>query len=93
MYEAIRRVLNALVTDLIEETHARVSRLGATTLAEIRRAPERLAGLSEPMEAARAGLQGVPLREPLQLAGPEQEHARAEEVIVELFARLMADPV
>ena len=54
MYEAIRRVLNALVTDLIGETHARVSALGATTLAEIRRAPERLAGLSEPMEARAA---------------------------------------
>ncbi len=92
MYEAIRRVLNALVTDLIEETHARVSRLGATTLAEIRRAPERLAGLSEPMEAARAGLKEFLYANLYNSPGQEQEHARAEEVIVELFARLMADP-
>jgi len=32
VYEALRRVLNALVTDLIEEVRARVTALGATTL-------------------------------------------------------------
>src|SRR5208282_2394334 len=36
VYEALRRVLNVLVTDLIEEVRARVTALGATTLDEIR---------------------------------------------------------
>src|SRR5580692_5238374 len=35
VYESLRRVLNLLVTDLIEEVRARVIALGATTLEEI----------------------------------------------------------
>jgi dGTPase len=92
VYEAIRRVLNALVTDLIGETRARVIALGATTLAEIRRAPQRLAALSQPMEDARLGLKGFLYASLYNSPGQEQEHARAEEVIVELFGILMADP-
>jgi dGTPase len=56
VYEALRRVLNVLVTDLIEEVRSRVTALGATTLDEIRHAPERLATLSPRMEAARMGM-------------------------------------
>jgi dGTPase len=92
VYEALRRVLNAFVTDLIEEMRARVVALGATTLDEIRRAPHRLAALSPEMEAARvttkdflyAGLYNSP--------GQEQVHAQAEKVVVELFDFLMAEP-
>ncbi|HEY1805080.1 MAG TPA: dNTP triphosphohydrolase, partial [Terracidiphilus sp.] len=52
-YEALRQLLNAWVTDLIEEVHRRVNALGATTLDEIRRAPQRLAALSTRMEKDR----------------------------------------
>ena len=52
--ETLKRVLNALVTDLIEEMRGEVAALGATTLEEVRRAPHRLAALSSQMEAARA---------------------------------------
>ncbi|MEI9967198.1 MAG: HD domain-containing protein [Terracidiphilus sp.] len=52
-YEALRRVLNAWVTDLIEEVLSRVGALGATTLDEIRSAPQRLVALSAPMEFER----------------------------------------
>ncbi len=44
------------------------------------------------MEAARAGLKEFLYANLYNSPGQEQEHARAEEVIVELFARLMADP-
>ncbi|MGH9560347.1 MAG: deoxyguanosinetriphosphate triphosphohydrolase family protein, partial [Terracidiphilus sp.] len=40
VYEALRRMLNAFVTDLIGEARLRVADLGAITLAEIRRALE-----------------------------------------------------
>ena len=50
-----RRMLNVLVTDLIERSaRAGWLRSGATTLDEIRRAPARLAALSPAMEADRA---------------------------------------
>jgi dGTPase len=44
--EALKRVLNSLVTDLIETTRDRVTRSGAATTDDIRRAPHRLAGFS-----------------------------------------------
>ncbi|MFP5206351.1 MAG: dGTP triphosphohydrolase, partial [Acidobacteriota bacterium] len=39
VYDALRRLLDFFVTDLIHETRARVLALGAQTLGEIRRAP------------------------------------------------------
>jgi dGTPase len=92
VYEALRRVLNVLVTDLIEEVRARVTALGATTLDEIRRAPRRLAALSPPMEAARAGMKDFLYANLYNSPGQEHVHAQAEKVIVELFDFLMADP-
>jgi dGTPase len=92
VYEALRRVLNALVTDLIEEVRARVTALGATALEEIRRAPRRLAALSPPIEAARRGMKDFLYANLYNSSGQEHEHAQAEKVVVELFAFLMAEP-
>ena len=91
-YEALRRMLNALVTDLIGEVRARVHALGATTLDEIRRAPRRLAALSPEMEAARAATKELLYASLYNSPGQEQVHAQAEKVVVELFAFLMAEP-
>jgi dGTPase len=92
VYEALRRVLNAWVTDLIEEVYARVTALGATTLTEIRRAPQRLAALSPKMETARIAVKEFLYASLYNSPGQEQEHARAEEVVLELFQHLMDDP-
>ena len=92
VYEALRRVLNELVTDLIEEVRARVTALGATTLDEIRRAPERLATLSPRMEAARVAMKDFLYASLYNSPGQEHVHAQAEKVIVELFDFLMAEP-
>jgi dGTPase len=45
--EALKRVLNFLVTDLINSTQARVRETGLRTTEDVRRAPTRLAGFSE----------------------------------------------
>jgi dGTPase len=92
VYEALRRVLNVLVTDLIKEVRARVTALGATTLDEIRRAPERLATLSPRMEAARIVMKDFLYASLYNSPGQEHVHAQGEKVIVELFDFLMAEP-
>jgi dGTPase len=92
VYEALRRMLNVFVTDLIGEVRGGVARLGATTLAEIRRAPQRLAALSPEMEAARAETKDFLYASLYNSPGQEQVHAQAEKVVVELFAFLMAQP-
>lgn len=91
-YEVLRRILNAFVTDLIEEVQAGVSSLGAETLEEIRHAPKRLVALSRRMEAERAVVKNFLYANLYNSPGMEQVHERAEEVVVELFAHLMNEP-
>ncbi len=92
IYEALRQLLNAWVTDLIDQVRVGVSALGATTLDEIRRAPRRLAALSGPMEAERVRVKGFLYANLYNTPAQEQEHAHAEEVVLELFGFLMSDP-
>jgi dGTPase len=92
VYETLNRMLNALVTDLIEEVRTRVIALGATTLDEVRRAPARIAALSPAMEADRATAKSYLYTNFYNSPGMEEEHERAARVVQELFSVLMADP-
>ena len=85
-------MLNALVTDLIEEVRSRVAALGATTLDDIRHAPGRIAALSPAMEAERAAAKSYLYANFYNSPGMEEEHERAARVVQELFSVLMADP-
>jgi dGTPase len=96
-YDALRRMLNALASDLIEEVRRRVTALGATMsgkvgLEEIRRAPERLVGLSTEMETARAETKKFLYDNFYNCAGMEEVHRHAEQVVTDLFQKLMAEP-
>ncbi len=91
-YETLKRVLNALVTDLMEEVRRQVAALGATTLDEVRRAPRRLAALSPEMEAARAAAKQFLYANLYNSAGMEEGHTHATEIVQGLFAALIADP-
>jgi dGTPase len=97
VYEALRQMLNALVSDLMAEVRRRVTALGATThneigLEEIRRAPARLVGFSAEMEAARAETKRFLYANFYNSADMEEVHRHAEQVVTELFAKLMAEP-
>ncbi|MGA3263631.1 MAG: dGTP triphosphohydrolase [Terracidiphilus sp.] len=90
--EAIKRVLNALVTDLLNEVCARVADVAATTLADIRRAPQRLAALSPQMEAARAAAKEFLYANLYNSPIMEEAHEHATKVVQGLFAAIIADP-
>jgi dGTPase len=90
-YETLNRMLNALVTDLMEEVRNRVAAVGATTLDDIRRAPGRIAALSHAMEADRAAAKSYLYTHFYNSPGMEEEHERAAHVVQELFDTLMAD--
>jgi dGTPase len=90
--EALKRVLNALVTDLLNEVRARVAAIGATNLADIRQAPQRLAALSPEMEAARAAAKEFLYDNLYNAADMEEVHSHAVEVVQGLCAALVADP-
>jgi dGTPase len=92
VYEALRRLLNAFVTDLLGEIRRRVAELGATTLVDIRRAPGRIASLSAEMEQARSVAKQFLYENFYNSPSQDEMHTHAAEVVAGLFARLMAEP-
>ena len=90
--EALKRILNLLVTDLINEVRAGVAKLGAATLEDIRRRPHRLATLSPAVEAERAQAKQFLYDNLYNSPGMEDGHRHAERVVQGLFDALIADP-
>ena len=90
--EALRRMLNALVNDLVEELSGNVAELRATTLNEIRNAPTRLAALSPIIEAERAAAKQFLYANFYNSPSLEVVHEHATQVVTEIFAALLADP-
>jgi dGTPase len=90
--EALKRILNRFVDDLITNTRARLNQAGIQTLDDIRHHPERLAAFSPAVEAERKQSKDF-LYENLYfstaLAGEKDD---AERVVGELFALWMEHP-
>jgi dGTPase len=90
--EALKRLLNALVTDLIREVQRRVAAAEIMTLADVRESPERIAGLSAGMETDRAAAKAFLYANMYNAPAMEEEHRHAFEVVEGLFAALIDDP-
>jgi dGTPase len=90
--EALKQMLNALVTDLMQTVAGQVTSQGITTLEEIRRAPHRLAQLSVDMEAQRKQAKAYLYENLYQSPALDAEHQHAEEVIQTLFHAWTQDP-
>ena len=90
--EALKRMLNALVTDLMQEVCARVAALGVRTLNDVRRAPQRFAALGPAMEADRAAAKHFLYANFYNSPAMQESHHHAAEIVEELFAALMANP-
>ncbi len=90
--EALKQVFNRLVTDLIENTAARVRQAGTRTLDELRHHPERLAVFSPEVETERAQCKQF-LYDHLYFSPallPEKQNA--ERIVSELFEFWMSCP-
>jgi len=90
--EALKRVLNALVGDLIAETSRRVAEADITTLDEIRNTPQRLAAFSPEMEALRLEAKRYLFANLYNCDELTSDHQKAAHVIMELFSAWTADP-
>jgi len=95
-YEAIKRILNLFVTDLMEET-GRQWRAGRWQIGRRwsgRNSPRtsRLVTLSEEMESARASVKTFLYANLYNSPGMEEAHAYATEIVRGLFSALIADP-
>ncbi len=90
--EALKSMLNALVTDLMTEIARQIRAAGISSLAELRQAPARFATLSESMQAQRQIMKRFLYNHLYQSPALESEHARAREVIQTLFSAWTANP-
>ena len=90
--EALKQMLNALVTDLMQSIVSQTQAHGIETLADLRRAPLRLAQLSESMEAQRKQIKAFLFTNLYLSPTLESEHQHAVDVIQTLFAEWTADP-
>src|SRR5579875_993127 len=90
--EALKRMLNALVDDLIMETVRRVEAAGISTLDDVRRAPARLVGFSPEMEAQRMEAKRYLYANLYNSHELERDHEEAEFVTRTLFRAWVEDP-
>jgi len=90
--EALKQMLNALVTDLMDEVARQAQILGACTLDDIRRAAARVVRLSEPLEEQRSQAKKFLYSNLYLSPALEAEHEHAEEVVQTLFSAWIADP-
>ena len=92
-HESLKRMLNALVNDLVGTTHRRVVEGGVHSLAAVRHARHRLAGFSAEMEQRRQEAKQYLLQELYHAQYLERDHALAEEIIAGLFQHWMQNPL
>ncbi len=90
--EALKRVLNRFVTDLIENTRVRLQQAGVSSLEELRSVPERLAGFSPEVEQERRTAKSFLYDGLYNVRQLEPEKRQAEKVITDVFNHLMAHP-
>ncbi|HXZ26604.1 MAG TPA: deoxyguanosinetriphosphate triphosphohydrolase [Terriglobales bacterium] len=90
--EALKRLIDRMVTDLIENTRARVAAAGAQSVEDVRRHPERLAAFSPAVEAERRAAKEFLYQNLYFSARLDPEKQQAERVIRELFEHWLARP-
>jgi dGTPase len=90
--EALKRVFDRLVSDLIANTRARVAEAKARLVEDIRRHPARLAAFSAEMEKERKQLKEFLYENLYYSPALEGEKEDAERIVAELFAHWMEEP-
>ncbi len=90
--EALKRMLNRFVTDLIENTRLRVAESGVASLDDVRRHPERLVAFSPEVEQERREAKAFLYKALYESKPLLPEKIKAEKIVTETFDYLVAHP-
>ena len=90
--EALKRVLDALATDLIEATQQRVREMRIANVANIRKVPRRIAGFSESAAAQNARLKKFLFAHVYEQALITEDRNRSVRALEELFQYYLQTP-
>ncbi len=91
-YQTVRRILNALVTDLIVTIEQRIEANNVDSVAAVRAVRPRIAGFSPGMEAAAAQLKARLMERLYQHQRVRRMAAKARRVMTGIFRAYMEDP-
>ncbi len=91
-HETIRRVINTLITDLIDETRRRLSKLDPDSADTIRRSKQRLVAFSPPVAEANQVIKDFLFARMYRHWRVNRMTAKARRLTEELFRLLHADP-
>jgi dGTPase len=92
IHETVRRLIDAMIRDLIEETGRRVARIKPRSAADVRQAGEALIGFSAAMRAADAELKGFLFKNMYRHYKVNRMASKAKRVVGELFSLYLAEP-
>jgi dGTPase len=90
--EALKQILNAMVTDLMQQIAREIEAESIATLADLRKITHRIARLSPALEEQRSEAKRFLYANLYQSSALDAEHAHAEEVVQTLFAEWTANP-
>ena len=90
--EALKQVLDQLVTNLIETTNQRVRESGIATVDDVRRLPKRIAGFSETFAARNAELKRFLFANIYERPEITEDRDRSVRCLEELFRYYLASP-
>jgi dGTPase len=90
--EALKRVLDHMVSDLISHTRHRLKEARIATIEDVRRHPERLVAFSPPVETERKQLKNFLYQNVYYSPGLLTDKATAEQTLTELFEFFLNSP-
>jgi dGTPase len=92
IHEAIRRMINAMVEDVLAETRKRLAAAGAKSVAEIRALGRPVVAFSEGMAANDRVIKAFLYRNMYEHWHLNRSHSKARRVVMDLFDLLFAEP-
>lgn len=90
--EAIKRIFDRMVSDLIANTKRRIEEAGIKSVDDVRRYPERLASFSPQVEKERRQIKDFLYENLYYSPALAAEKEDAERIVTELFAHWMEEP-
>ena len=92
IHEAVRRLIGAMVSDLIEETERRISEASIKSIEDLRGLGKPIAGFSEEMRAYDAGIKHFLFNNMYRHYKLNRMTSKGRRVVQELFQLLVKEP-
>jgi dGTPase len=93
VHEAIRRLIDRMVNDLVDETRRRIAEARIETVADIRALGRPVAAFSEPMRANDRALRAFLMERMYRHYRVSRMAAKAKRIVTELYALFCAEPL